>query len=152
MKNLVKVFSIVLLALGIVTTAMPMKASAAPAAKSVYSYEIMGMADQDMYNRGQYGRFPQNAVVTDGTSYVKIKQMGYGSRFVNIDGNSVKLQEVESKPITEYTPYGRIIGGWYIVYRIPELSEGVHDIEFGCTGSNFPSRTIRDYAKIKMVN
>lgn len=151
MKNLVKVFSIILLTLGIVTTAMPMKASAAPAAKSVYSYEIMGMADQDMYNHSQYARFPDNAVETDGTIYVKIKQMGYGSRFINIDGTSAKLQEVQSIPITGYTAYGKVVTGWYIVYKVDGLSKGIHDIEFGCIGSNFPSRTIRDYAKIRML-
>ncbi|MCD3215865.1 hypothetical protein G8S55_01195 [Clostridium botulinum C] len=54
----------------------------AHSAPCVSQYEIIGMADQDMYNTGDYYMFQGNQVETDGTLYVKVRQIGYGHRYI----------------------------------------------------------------------
>ncbi|MBB6714910.1 DUF4879 domain-containing protein [Clostridium gasigenes] len=124
------------------------KAYAAPAAPGVYSFQITGMSEESM---GDFPMFLDNKVETDATIYVKIKQLGYGSKFINVDGVYSKFQEVQSVPIIEYINYGKTVVGWDITYKIDNLEKGMHNIEFGCIGVNFPSRTLRDNATILKI-
>lgn len=152
MKNLIKVFTVMVLALGMIITVIPTQVFAAPAAQSVYSYEIIGMADQDMINENiGFEKFPYNAVETDQTIYVAIRQMGYGNRYVKINGTMGDFKEVYTRPIEQNTSYGKVIVGWDVIYKIDGLPKGCHELEFYCTGTGVPSRIVKDTAKINKI-
>lgn len=153
MKNLVKVFSILALALGMLCVVPKTEVHAAPPAKSVYDFQIIGMADQDMFNNDRFAKFPGDAVETDGTIYVAIKQMGYGNVFTSVDGGEVSCQfkEVKRIPIEEYTSYGKIVAGWMYVYKIDNLTKGIHNVEFICHGTGTPYRCMKATAKINKL-
>lgn len=58
------------------------EAHAAPSAPCVSQYEIIGMTYQYMYNTRDYYMFQGNQIETDGTLYVKVRQIGYGHRYI----------------------------------------------------------------------
>lgn len=110
-------------------------ANAAPAAPGVYYFGVDGMADQVMFNQGTFRKYPNNLIEASGPIYIKVKQLGYGSRFTNVDKVSTDFKEVNREAITEYSSYGTVVIGWYITYKVDNLADGTHNIELGCIGN-----------------
>lgn len=152
MKNLSKILSVLLLVFGLLLFIPKTEAYAAPPAPPVTHYEIIGMADQDMFNDSMnFQPFPDNAVETDGTIYIQTNQLGQGVVRTTTDGVSTSFQEVKSTPIIETTYYGRVVVGWDIIYKIDNLTKGMHTIKFTCSGSNYPYTVKTDTAIINKL-
>ncbi|MBU3187915.1 hypothetical protein [Clostridium estertheticum] len=138
MKNLTKILSVLVLALGIFIIMPKTEVYAAPPATPVTHYEITGMTDQDGFNKNEFYNFPGNAIETDDTIYIATNQLGQGKVDITLDGISRNFQEVKSTPIIETTSYGRVVAGWNNVYKIDGLTIGMHTIKFTCSGTNSP--------------
>jgi hypothetical protein len=146
MKNFAKIFSVLVLALSIFLV-MPKTEVYAAAAPDISQFEIIGMTDLDGFINDEYYPFPGNEVETDGAIYIKIKQMGYGHRTSLLDGVVNNFQEVK----TEYIIQNNLVVGFYVVYKIDNLTIGMHDIKFTCIGTNFPNTIISDHAIVNKI-
>lgn len=69
MKNSKKIFSVLVLALGIFLVMPKTEAYAAP---TVTHYEMAGMVDQDMYTQSTFKSYSYNQVETEGAEYKKL--------------------------------------------------------------------------------
>lgn len=137
MKRIFKIISVVFMAALIVSAVLVSgkgeMVSAEPA-PNLSSFQILGVADSNLFNNNQY--YTKNsisAVKLPRTIYVVTNQTGYGNTGYYIDGNVYKTA-TRSKWFPR-TNANRIITGW-AQYDMLTLTPGNHNIKAVCTNNN----------------
>ncbi|WP_017413880.1 DUF4879 domain-containing protein [Clostridium tunisiense] len=131
MKHLVKLLSLLILTLGILLSMPTTNANAAPAAPNVSYFKIVGVANEEMFKNSQFQNVGTSEITIDSpTLYLKVVQMGYGNRFINVDGVNLDERKIEVK--SQAIINGGVIVGWERIYKIDNLIKDTQKIEVGC--------------------
>lgn len=155
MKKIFEVFSLVLLiSLGVVGLGVPNIVHAEPASP-LTSYKIVGYSWPSLYSgtKNYYPVSNANSVFIPGsTVYIVAEEFGYGNPstiFPYVDG-SLDTSYKRLDHVPAYYQYGTVVGGWYDVIEIDNVSPGWHTFGARIDGLNNGGQEFYDSAYLNV--
>lgn len=157
MKKILGVFSIALLLFLCIFNLGTVNSVHAEPAPPLSSYKIVGYSWPSLYSgTGNYYEVSDTNTVSipSSTVYLIAEEYGYGNSsmiFPYVDGSvAAKYKVVDHVPA--YYSYGRVVGGWYDVIEIDNVSNGWHTFGAKIYGLNNGGQSFYDSAYINVAN